>query len=179
MRLMLANVITSMERMSTFAQGLLSPLATDDVEPNGESNWSSLTLASLLSPANTLPFIAEACDIQSFDRLLSLLPRQITGRVLRHEESANLETSTSIESNFQHLNHGQKQIILQKVLRSPQLCQSLDSLTLALRCGGLAALSEALGFEVDGISKLNSNKESRQTSAIDIFVDGVRRSIDR
>ena len=62
----------------------------------------------------------------------------------------------------------QKREILTRVLRSPQLAQSLGSLTVALRDGGLSMIGEALGLRV----------ESRNVGggeAVETFVEGYRR----
>ena len=106
------------------------------------------TLADLLTPASTIPWI-ESADSELVDRLLQYLPPALVTLAQEADDLADLNTDhASIQAAEQALSLDQKKDILRRVLRSPQLSQSLASLTVALRDGGLPSISEALNIPV-------------------------------
>ncbi|KAJ5247178.1 hypothetical protein N7468_002161 [Penicillium chermesinum] len=108
----------------------------------------STTLQDLLPPPTTLPFI-ESADESTADHLLPLLSLDLS----------------------------QKKDILRKVLRSPQFMQSLSSLTVALRDGGLPSISEALNIKVaNGGYMRRGGVPLGGGEAVEAFLDGVRES---
>lgn len=105
------------------------------------------TLQDLLTPASTLPFI-EAADEKTIDNLLSYLPPSLL-LLASDVEDVSGENSEVAEAVMLSLDISQKKNILRKVLHSPQFMQSLASLTVALRDGGLPSISEALKIPVE------------------------------
>lgn len=80
---------------------------------------------------------------------------------------------------MQTLTLEQKRDILRRVLRSPQFTQSLGSLTVALRDGGLPSISDALkipvannGFMRHGGVPLGGG------DAVRAFLEGVKRHVE-
>ena len=73
----------------------------------------------------------------------------------------------------------QKKVILKRVLRSPQFHQSLGSLTVALRDGGLPSIADALGIKVanGGLVK-GGSVPLGGGDAVEAFVEGVRRAVE-
>ncbi|KAF2207502.1 hypothetical protein CERZMDRAFT_2928, partial [Cercospora zeae-maydis SCOH1-5] len=73
----------------------------------------------------------------------------------------------------------QKKEILNKVLRSPQLQQSLGSLTVALRDGGLPMISEALRIKVENGGNIKGGSMPLGGSAaVEAFVNGVKKTAE-
>lgn len=72
----------------------------------------------------------------------------------------------------------QKKDILKRVLRSPQLNQSLGSLTVALRDGGLPNVSQALKIKVknDGYIK-HQGMPLGGGEAVEAFLEGVKKTV--
>ena len=73
----------------------------------------------------------------------------------------------------------QKKDIVKRALRSPQFHQSLGSLTVALRDGGLPMIGEALGLKVQngGMIK-HGSMPLGGGEAVEAFVEGVRRTVE-
>ncbi|KAI7334791.1 hypothetical protein KC340_g2316, partial [Hortaea werneckii] len=72
----------------------------------------------------------------------------------------------------------QKKEILKRALRSPQFQQSLGSLTVALRDGGLPMIGDALGLKVEnGGSIRGGSMPLGGGQAVEAFVEGVRRTV--
>lgn len=72
----------------------------------------------------------------------------------------------------------QKRDLLQRVLRSPQLHQSLGSLTYALRDGGLPMISEALGVQVQhGGTVRGGTVPLGGGEAVEAFLEGVKKGV--
>jgi 26S proteasome regulatory subunit N13 len=93
--------------------------------------------------------------------------------------TANQE-STPVEASVQAITLGQKMEILRRVLRSPQFAQSLSSLTIALRDGGLPSLSEALSIPVrNGGFMRRGGVPLGGGDAVEAFLDGVRELVEK
>jgi 26S proteasome regulatory subunit N13 len=72
----------------------------------------------------------------------------------------------------------EKKEILEKVVRSPQFIQSLGSLTVALRDGGLPSISEALGVKVkNGGYTRHGGMPLGGGEAVEAFLEGVKKGI--
>lgn len=72
----------------------------------------------------------------------------------------------------------QKRDLLERVLRSPQLSQSLGSLTVAIRDGGLPMIGEALGVKVENGGKVKGGSVPLGGGqAVEAFLEGVRRTV--
>lgn len=131
------------------------------------------TLQDLLSPSSTLPYI-ESADTETVDNLLNFLPSSLLllAQDIGDVSSAEPELAEAIK---QSLDLSQKKDILRRVLHSPQFSQSLASLTVALREGGLPSISEALGIPVEnGGFMRRGGVPLGDGDAVDAFLSGVR-----
>ena len=73
----------------------------------------------------------------------------------------------------------QKKSILKKVLRSPQFHQSLGSLTMAIRDGGLPSIAEALGIKLQhGGLVRGGSVPLGGGDAVEAFVEGVKNTVE-
>jgi len=104
--------------------------------------------------------------------------------LLAQESSASLESAEPSpeagQAAIEALSTEQKREILERVLRSAQLHQSLGSLTVALRDGGLPMIGEALGIDVEngGLIK-GGSMPLGGGEAVEKFLEGVKRSADK
>ncbi|KAI2791215.1 hypothetical protein POX_c04071 [Penicillium oxalicum] len=138
----------------------------------------STTLQDLLTPPSTLPFI-EAADESNVDHLLSFLPPALLLLAQGNAEAAEAETDSDLaQAALLSLDLSQKKDILRRVLRSPQFMQSLASLTVALRDGGLPSISEALQIPVtNGGFMRRGGVPLGGGDAVEAFLDGVRQHV--
>lgn len=73
----------------------------------------------------------------------------------------------------------QKKSILKRVLRSPQFHQSLGSLTVALREGGLPSIADALKIKVaNGGLVEGGSVPLGGGDAVEAFVEGVKKIVE-
>ncbi|PQE25772.1 hypothetical protein CJF30_00000501 [Rutstroemia sp. NJR-2017a BBW] len=139
------------------------------------------TLPDLLPTAVTIPAIDSATSDQ-VDNLLSYLPPTIL--LLAQESASSLSMAEAnagtSQGAIEALSLEQKKAVLKRVLRSPQFHQSLGSLTMAIRDGGLPSIADALGV------KLQNNGLVRGGSvplgggeAVEAFVEGVRKTVEK
>ena len=123
-------------------------LASNQPQSNIQGNPFT-TLPELLPSTTTIPF-AESASESTIDRLLAHLPPQL---LLLSQEVDDLSSvdpnSETANAAIEALSLDQKRDILKEVLRSPQFSQSLGSLTVALRDGGLPSISDALDIPVE------------------------------
>ncbi|CAK1355249.1 hypothetical protein CB0940_01006 [Cercospora beticola] len=138
------------------------------------------TLPDLLSTSTTTAYISEASH-QQIDNLCSYLPPELF--LLAQESSSSTSaaevTPATAQAALETLSIGQNKEILNKVLRSPQLQQSLGSLTVALRDGGLPMISEALGIKVENGGNIKGGSMPLGGSAaVEAFVDGVKKTAE-
>ncbi|TKA75127.1 hypothetical protein B0A55_05014 [Friedmanniomyces simplex] len=140
------------------------------------------TLPELLTTSTTIPFIASATPPQ-IDTLCTLLPPEI---FLLTQESASDPSSSDPnpspaagQAAIEALSTEQKKDILRRALRSPQFHQSLGSLTVALRDGGLPMIGEALRLKVEhgGVIR-GGSMPLGGGQAVEAFVEGVRRTVE-
>jgi hypothetical protein len=139
------------------------------------------TLPDLLPSSTTVPTIDAASQSQ-VDNLLSYLPPTIL--LLAQESAASIdgmvepspETATAA---LEALSLGQKKDILKRVLRSPQFHQSLGSLTMAIRDGGLPSIADALGVQLEngGLVK-GGSVPLGGGDAVEAFVTGVKKTVE-
>ena len=74
----------------------------------------------------------------------------------------------------------QKKDILRKVMRSPQFSQSLGSLTIALRDGGLPSISDALHITVkNGGFIQRGGVPVGGGEAMEAFLDGIKVAVEQ
>lgn len=138
------------------------------------------TLPDLLPSSTTIPII-ESADTTLIDSLLSHLPPTILLLAQEADDLSEVDpNSETVQAAIQALSLEQKRDILKRVLRSPQLHQSLGSLTVALRDGGLPTVSEALKIEVEnGGYVKNGGVPLGGGHAVEAFLEGVRRTVER
>ncbi|KAJ5950889.1 uncharacterized protein N7479_009302 [Penicillium vulpinum] len=138
----------------------------------------STTLQDLLPPSTTLQFI-DSADTTTADHLLSFLPPALLLLAQGNAEASEADTDPELaEAALLSLDLSQKKDILRKVLRSPQFMQSLASLTIALRDGGLPSISEALQIPVaNGGFMRRGGVPLGGGDAVDAFLDGVRQHV--
>ena len=136
------------------------------------------TLQDLLTTPSTIPWI-DSIDETQADSLLQFLPPQLITLAQRADSdptSTQQEPPTSSASEPLSLN--KKKDILKRVLRSPQFTQSLASLTIALRDGGLPSLSEALNIPVkNGGYMRRGGVPLGGGEAVEVFLDGVKDAV--
>jgi 26S proteasome regulatory subunit N13 len=138
------------------------------------------TLADLLTPASTLPLI-ESADQDTVDQLLQYLPLDLVNIALEADAVASMTFGTEpTETSTSEANLEQKKIVLRKVLHSPQFSQSLSSLTIALRDGGLPSISEALNIPVrNGGYMRRGGVPLGGGEAVEAFLNGVKHAVNK
>ena len=136
------------------------------------------TLPDLLPPSTTIPYL-DSLATPEIDNLLShippvllLLSQQADTKVATAEPNAET-TKAAIEA----MSLEQKKEVLRKVLRSPQFTQSLNSMTTALRDGGLPMISDALNIPVENGGRIRGgNVPLGGGDAVEAFMEGVKAS---
>ncbi len=127
-----------------------------------------------------MPYI-DTLSPAEIDNLCSYLPPDLF--LLAQESDATNApsdpTPAAAQAAIEALSSDQKKDILKRVLRSPQLHQSLGSLTVALRDGGLPMIGDALGLKVvnGGLIK-GGSMPLGGGQAVQGFVEGVRRTVE-
>ncbi|KAK3115798.1 hypothetical protein LTR53_004529 [Teratosphaeriaceae sp. CCFEE 6253] len=169
--------------VQNFLQSLNSGPASSQQRQQPPADLPYTTLPDLLPPSTVLPFL-HSCTRQQTDTLCAFLPPEL---FLLAQESAGTPSSSDPdptpaagEAAIEALSTEQKTEILVRCARSPQFAQSLGSLTVALRDGGLPMIGEALGLVVEhggtirgGVMPLGGGQAVRG------FVEGVRRTVER
>ena len=167
-------------------QNLLNSLGTSSnglaqLQRGGSSQTGKAftTLPDLLTPSSTIPII-ERADRAYIDHLLSYLPPSLVLLAQEAEDFSSFEAMPeSTEAAARPLSLERKKDILRKVLRSPQFVQSLGSLTVALRDGGLPSIGEALQLKVEnGGFMRRGGMPMGGGEAVDAFLDGVKRTVE-
>ncbi|KAF7868677.1 hypothetical protein EAF04_005207 [Stromatinia cepivora] len=139
------------------------------------------TLPDLLPNVVTIPSIDAATPAQ-VNNLLSYLPPTILQ--LAQESASSLEmaepTSQTAAAAIEALSLDQKKSVLKRVVRSPQFHQSLGSLTMAIRDGGLPSIADALGVKLEnnGLVK-GGSVPLGGGDAVEAFVEGVKKSVEK
>ncbi|KAK5159968.1 hypothetical protein LTS14_002074 [Recurvomyces mirabilis] len=156
--------------------------STTTRSPQQPADKPYTTLPDLLTPATTIPFIDSATPSQ-VDNLCAYLPPDL---FLLHQASTTTPSSSdpnptpaAAQAAIDALSSDQKKDILKKALRSPQFTQSLGSLTVALRDGGLPMIGEALGLKVrNGGVIRGGSLPVGGGEAVEAFVEGVRATVE-
>lgn len=140
---------------------------------------SFTTLPDLLPPASTIPVI-ESADQAFVDNLLTYVPPTLLLLAQEVDDISSADpTSETAKAAIEALSLGQKKDILRKVLRSPQFSQSLGSLTMALRDGGLPTIGDALKIKlVNGGFMRRSGMPIGGGEAIESFLSGIRAAAE-
>ena len=137
------------------------------------------TLPDLLQPSTTLPILEDA-EEGYLDNLLSHLPPTLLFLSSGAEDFSSTDPDPeTVEAVMMSLSTEQKKNILRKVLRSPQFSQSLGSLTMAIRDGGLPTISEALKIKVaNGGLVPHGTVPLGGGEAVEAFLEGIKNSMD-
>ncbi|KAI1920461.1 hypothetical protein LOZ58_002929 [Ophidiomyces ophidiicola] len=137
------------------------------------------TLNELLPPLSTLPLV-ESADMNGIDNLLTFLPSTLLMLELGLKIPAAEVSPQEAKDALAYLDLDQKKSILRRVLRSPQFAQSLGSLTVALRDGGLPSISDALQIEVEnGGFMRRGGVPLGGGEAVQAFLNGVKRHVEK
>ncbi|SLM35396.1 26s proteasome complex ubiquitin receptor subunit rpn13 protein [Lasallia pustulata] len=140
---------------------------------------SFTTLPDLLPSATTIPVI-ESADPAFVDKLLTHVPPALLLLAQEVDDLSSAEpNSETARAAIEALSFDQKKDILKKVLRSPQFSQSLGSLTMALRDGGLPSISDALKVKVEnGGFMRRGGMPLGGGEAIEAFLTGIRAAVE-
>ncbi|KAI0913737.1 proteasome complex subunit Rpn13 ubiquitin receptor-domain-containing protein [Ustulina deusta] len=136
-------------------------------------------LSDLLTPPTTVPMARTATE-QRIDNLLGFLPPAVVvlSQQSDHGDSTAEPTAGAVEAAKAAMSLGQKKALIEKVLRSPQFHQSLTSLTMALRDGGLPTVADALSIKVEnGGYMRGSQMPLGGGDAVEAFVEGVKKTV--
>lgn len=137
------------------------------------------TLADLLTPASTLPLIDSASS-EVVDQFLQYLPPTLIALAQEADDAATPQTAVNTGASKEALSLDQKKNIIRRVLRSPQFSQSLSSLTVALRDGGLPSISEALNIPVqNGGYMRRGGMPLGGGDAVEAFLNGVKDDAEK
>jgi len=137
------------------------------------------TLPDLLPPATTLPII-DSADSSFIDHLLTYVPPTLLLLAQEIDDLSSVDpSSATAQAAMEALSLDQKKDILRKVLRSPQFTQSLGSLTVALRDGGLPSIADALQIKVEnGGFMRRGGMPLGGGEAVEAFLDGIKTTVE-
>ncbi|KAI1322203.1 proteasome complex subunit Rpn13 ubiquitin receptor-domain-containing protein [Xylariaceae sp. FL0255] len=137
-------------------------------------------LSDLLTPPITVP-VARTATEEHINRLLDFLPPAvITLSQPGGSEGDSLAepSAAAVDAAKAAMSLGQKKALVEKVLRSPQFHQSLASLTMALRDGGLPTVADALSIKVaNGGYMPGTQMPLGGGDAVEAFVEGVKKTV--
>jgi hypothetical protein len=133
------------------------------------------TLPDLLPTSITVP-IVDSTSVEQIDNLLSYLPPTVL--LIAQEGASSIDgmvepNAATAAAALEALSLHQKKAILKRVLRSPQFHQSLGSLTMAIRDGGLPSIADALGVKVQNGGLV------RGGDAVEAFIEGVKKIVEK
>lgn len=140
------------------------------------------TLPDLLPSSTTIPTIDTATPAQ-INNMLTYLPPTIL--LLAQESSAQIDgmvepNAETASAAIEALSPDQKKALLKRVLRSPQFHQSLGSLTMAIRDGGLPSIAEALGVKLEhGGLVRGGSVPLGGGEALEAFIEGVKKTVEK
>ncbi|EAU38959.1 conserved hypothetical protein [Aspergillus terreus NIH2624] len=161
---------------SSVVQSLLQSLQ-GNTDQSQDSERAFTTLQDLLPPSSTLPFV-ESADAKTVDHLLSFLPPALLLLAQDVDDLSAVDNPELAAAVMESLDLSQKKVILKKVLHSPQFAQSLASLTVAIRDGGLPSISEALKIPVEnGGFMRHGGVPLGGGDAVEAFLRGVRNHV--
>ena len=161
-------------------QNFLNSLKGGNVGGQQASQDQFTTLLDLLSPNTTIPVIDKAPPAL-IDALCANLPPMILLLAQEIDDLAEVDpNSETAQAAIEALTQDDKKDILKRVLRSPQMRQSLGSLTVALRDGGLPNISQALQIDVEngGFIK-GGGMPMGSGDAVKAFVEGVKKTVEK
>jgi len=149
-------------------------------------------IGHLLVTDTTVPMVEEASE-DFINSLLALLPPTV---VVMGTDSSSLDvadddddedngsdnkatepTPAAVAAAIAAMDLSEKRRLVVRVLRSPQFQQSLTSLNMALREGGLPDVAAALGVKLDNGGRLPGGMPLGGDAAIKAFVEGIKKAI--
>ncbi|KIH86922.1 hypothetical protein SPBR_08260 [Sporothrix brasiliensis 5110] len=139
-------------------------------------------LNDLLETKVTIPMVRNASE-EYIDGLLNYLPPTVL--ILSQHEAGEdggdlveptAETAAAAKAA---MSMAEKKNLLEKVLRSPQFSQSLASLSMAIRDGGLPSIADALAIPVKNQGFLTGGAMPMGgAEAVEAFVEGVKSAVE-
>ncbi|KAN0117378.1 Proteasome complex subunit Rpn13 ubiquitin receptor domain containing protein [Hyaloscypha variabilis] len=167
---------------ATVVQNFLNSLKGGQGIPTQPQGQIFTTLPDLLPSSTTIPII-DSTSAAQIDNLLSYLPPAVL-LISQPSSSPNDRTkepsTASASAAIEALPIDEKKNILKRVLRSPQFHQSLGSLTMAIRDGGLPSIADALGVKVqNGGVVRGGSVPLGGGEAVEAFVEGVRKAVEK
>jgi 26S proteasome regulatory subunit N13 len=131
-----------------------------------------------MTPETCISTLATATPTY-LNSLLALLPPQI---LLLAQEADDLTdvaiTPETSSAAIEALTTEQRRDLLERVFRSPQLHQSLGSLTMAIRDGGLPMVAESLGVKVENGGLIKGGQMPLgEGQAVEAFLEGVKKTV--
>jgi 26S proteasome regulatory subunit N13 len=123
--------------------------------------------------------VIDSAPVQYIDSLLRHLPPVLLLLAQEIDDISSVDpTPETAAAALEALSLSQKRDILHKVLRSPQFSQSLGSLTMALRDGGLPSISDALGIKVEnGGFMRRGGMPLGGGEAVEAFLAGIKKAV--
>lgn len=113
------------------------------------------------------------------DSLCSLLPPQLLLLAQEADDLTDVDvTPETAAAAIEALTAEQKKDLLRRVFRSPQLHQSLGSLTMAIRDGGLPMVAESLKVKVKNGGLIKGGQMPLgEGQAVEAFLEGVKNTV--
>ncbi|TVY46093.1 hypothetical protein LSUB1_G000025 [Lachnellula subtilissima] len=175
------SAISGPQDASTVVQNFLNSLK-GGVPQQQMQGQVYTTLPDLLPSSTTIPTLDSASPAQ-IDNLLNYLPPTIL--LIAQESAASIDgmvepNAATATAAMEALSLDQKKSILKRVLRSPQFHQSLGSLTMAIRDGGLPSIAEALEIRLQngGLVK-GGSVPLGGGDAVEAFVEGAKKTVEQ
>ncbi|OAA66718.1 26S proteasome complex ubiquitin receptor, subunit Rpn13 [Niveomyces insectorum RCEF 264] len=170
---------------ATVVRNLLASLSGQQGFANDSSQAGKAypQLNDLLETSVTIPMIRSASE-DYLDSLLNYLPPAVL--ILSQNEAGGGDdggdlvepTAEAAAAAKAAMNTAEKKNLLEKVLRSPQFSQSLASLSMALRDGGLPSIADALAIPVKNQGFLPGGAMPMGGGdAVEAFVEGVKAAV--
>ena len=149
-------------------------------EQHAQQSAPFTTLPDLLPPSTTIPIIDNANEAFA-NYLLNYVPPACLLLSQEGDNTGSIDpTPETVKAAIGFLSLGQKKEILRKVLRSPQFSQSLSSLTVALRDGGLPSIGDALGIPIENGGFMRTGEVPiGGGDAVKAFLDGVKVAVEK
>jgi 26S proteasome regulatory subunit N13 len=136
------------------------------------------TLSDLMTPEICIATLNNATPA-FLNSLCSLLPPQILLLAQEADDLTDVDvTSETASAAIEALTTEQKKDVLRRVFRSPQLHQSLGSLTMAIRDGGLPMVADSLGVKVKNGGLIRGGQMPLgEGQAVEAFLEGVKNTV--
>jgi len=163
---------------SDAVQNFLRSLGGGNVQQQRQQQNIFTTLSDLMTPETCIATLKTATPTH-INALLTLLPPQILLLAQEADDLTDVDfNSETAQAAIEALTLEQKKDILTRVFRSPQLHQSLGSLTMALRDGGLPMVAESLGIKVANGGLIRGGQMPLgEGDAVEAFLEGVKTTV--